>query len=269
MGDIMESGKLGIIGYGNMGAAIIRGLISAGLYKAGNITVYDVDSDKRDAAGKDGCSVTDTADEVGAAVDTVIVAVKPGYVCSVLEGLDSLNAETLVISVAAGVTISSIEAALGDNPVVRVMPNTPCMVGEGASALARGTSAGDTHAATAMEIMGALGYACEVPESLMDAVTGLSGSGPAYVALVIDALSDGGVKMGLPRPTALKLAAQTVLGAAKMIVDGDMQPSALRDMVTSPGGTTIEGISVLESRAVRSAFIDAVEAAVWKAEELG
>ncbi|MFC1607555.1 pyrroline-5-carboxylate reductase [Candidatus Latescibacterota bacterium] len=265
----MESGKLGIIGYGNMGAAIIRGLISAGLYKAGNISVFDVDSVKRDAAFQDGCTVTGTVDEVGAAVDTLIIAVKPGYVCTVLEDLGSLKAETLIISVAAGVTISSIEAALGGNPVIRVMPNTPCMVGEGASAVVRGTSAGNTHTQTAMNIMGALGYACEVPESLINAVTGLSGSGPAYVALVIDALSDGGVKMGLPRPTALKLAAQTVLGAAKMIIEGDLQPSALRDMVTSPGGTTIEGISVLESRAVRSALIDAVEAAVWKAEELG
>jgi pyrroline-5-carboxylate reductase len=117
--------------------------------------------------------------------------------------------------------------------------------------------------------MGALGYVCEVPEQLMDAVTGLSGSGPAYVALVIDALADGGVRMGLPRPTALRLAAQTVFGAAKMVLDRNIAPSVLRDMVTSPGGTTIEGISVLESRAFRSALIDAVEAATWKSQELG
>ena len=264
----MGSDKLGIIGYGNMGSAIIRGLIDSGIYKAEDMYVYDVDSEKCEAACGDGCSVVNSLIEAGSAAETILVAVKPGFVCDVVRELGQASSVSLIISIAAGINLASLESAAPDNPVIRVMPNTPCMVGAGASALARGTKAADSHAGKAKDIMGALGYVCEVPENLMNAVTGLSGSGPAYVALVIDAMTDGGVKMGLPRPTALKLAAQTVFGAAKMILDRDISPAALRDMVTSPGGTTIEGISVLESRAFRSALIDAVEAAAWKSEEL-
>ena len=265
----MESGKLGIIGYGNMGSAIIRGLIESGMYEAKSVCVVDVDPEKCEAARGDGCVVLDSIGELDSAVDTVIVAVKPGMVCDVLGELDSPSGDLLIISIAAGISADTIESVLPNNPVIRVMPNTPCLIGAGAIAVARGKNAHGGHAKKAMEIMGALGYVCEVPEYLMDAVTGLSGSGPAYVALVIDALADGGVRMGLPRPTALRLAAQTVFGAAKMVLDRNIAPSALRDMVTSPGGTTIEGISVLESRAFRSALIDAVEAATWKSQELG
>lgn len=265
----MGSGKLGIIGYGNMGSAIISGLVNSGMYGAKNICVVDVDPEKNAAARSDGCVVLDSIGELGKVADIVIVAVKPGMVCAVLEELGSSSSDLLIISVAAGISTDTIESVLPDNPVIRVMPNTPCMVGAGAIAVTRGKHARDIHAKKAMQIMGALGYVCEVPEYLMDAVTGLSGSGPAYVALMIDALADGGVRMGLPRPTALRLAAQTVLGTAKMVLDRNITPSALRDMVTSPGGTTIEGISVLESRAFRSALIDAVEAATWKSQELG
>jgi len=252
-----------------MGSAIIRGLIESGLYRAKNILVVDVDPVKNEAARSDGCTVLDSIVELGKAVDTIIVAVKPGMVCEVLGELGVSSHDLLIISVAAGIGTETIETVLPDNPVVRVMPNTPCMEGAGAIAVTRGKHAVDRHAKKAMDIMGALGYVCEVPEHLMDAVTGLSGSGPAYVALVIDALADGGVRMGLPRPAALRLAAQTVFGAAKMVLDRNIAPSALRDMVASPGGTTIEGISVLESRAFRSALIDAVEAATWKSQELG
>ena len=265
----MVSDKLGVVGYGNMGSAIVRGLITAGIYEASTIYVFDVDLEKRDAARVDGCTVLNSVADVGAIVETVIIAVKPGTVSDVLRELSGASSGTLIISIAAGISTATIESVAADKPVIRIMPNTPCQVSEGASAVARGKNARDEHVKKAMEIMGALGYVCEVPEHLMNAVTGLSGSGPAYVALVIDALTDGGVRMGIPRPTALRLAAQTVLGAAKMIRDRNMAPSTLRDMVTSPGGTTIEGISVLESRAFRSALIDAVEAATWKSEELG
>jgi len=149
------------------------------------------------------------------------------------------------------------------------MPNTPCMVGEGAIVISRGTHAGDEHIEKAKKIMGATGYVTELPEKNMDAVTGLSGSGPAYVALMIEALTDGGVKMGLPRTTALKLAAQTVFGTAKMIMQADIHPSRLKEMVTSPGGTTIEGVTVLETGAFRGILIEAVEAATLRSEELG
>jgi len=265
----MVSGTLGIIGYGNMGSAIIKGLLTNEIYATKNVFVYDNDPVKCDTASKDGCTILNSIAETGKAGDTVLIAVKPVNVRDVLCELKDTPADTLIISIAAGISTKTIESVIKDKPVIRVMPNTPCMVSEGASAITRGENANDDHVRTAMEIMGALGYVTEVPERLMDAVTGLSGSGPAYVALMIDALTDGGVKMGIPRPAALRLAAQTVLGAAKMILEGNMAPSTLRDMVTSPGGTTIEGISVLEAHAFRSALIDAVEAATLKSKVLG
>ncbi|MBN1291093.1 MAG: pyrroline-5-carboxylate reductase [Candidatus Latescibacteria bacterium] len=265
----MLSDTLGIIGYGNMGSAIIRGLIGKNIFDAKNICVYDTDPNSCKNAAEDGCRVLDSIAEVGTQSDTVIIGVKPGIVRNVLGELVNISPDTLIISIAAGISTEKIETVVPDKPVVRVMPNTPCMVGEGASALTRGKNAGDNHVETAQKIMGALGYAVEVPEYLMDAVTGLSGSGPAYVALVIDALTDGGVRVGLPRSAALRLAAQTVLGAAKMVLERNIAPSALRDMVTSPGGTTIEGISVLEAHAFRSALIEAVGAATHKSKELG
>jgi len=265
----MVPGTLGIIGYGNMGSAIIRGLVANEVCSAGTIYAFDTDPAKCDAAGNDGCTILNSIDETGKVADTVIIAVKPASVMGVLRELGEAPSDTLIISIAAGVSSKTIESVVDGMPVIRVMPNTPCMVGEGACAITRGSNAGDDHVRTAMGIMGALGYVTEVPERLMDAVTGLSGSGPAYVALMIDALTDGGVRMGLPRPSALKLAAQTVLGAAKMILEKNLSPSALRDMVTSPGGTTIEGISVLEANAFRSALINAVEAATLKSKELG
>ena len=149
------------------------------------------------------------------------------------------------------------------------MPNTPCMVGAGAIVITRGSKALDDHTKKVKTIMGAIGFVTELPETHMDAVTGLSGSGPAYVAIMIEALTDGGVRMGLPHDTALKLAAQTVFGTAKMILENDIHPSKLRDMVTSPGGTTIEGIAVLEEGAFRGTLIEAVEAATLRSEELG
>ena len=269
MGVAMIPGTLGIIGYGNMGSAIIRGLIDKNIFDAKNICVFDTAPNSRSAAAEDGCRVLNSIAEVGAQSDTVIIGVKPGIVRNVLGELAQTSRDTLIISIAAGVSTEKIESVVPDKPVVRVMPNTPCMIGEGASAITRGKNAGDNHIQTAQQIMGALGYVVEVPEYLMDAVTGLSGSGPAYVALFIDALTDGGVKAGLPRQAALRLAAQTVLGAAKMVLERNIAPSALRDMVTSPGGTTIEGISVLESYAFRSALIEAVGAATDKSKELG
>jgi len=265
----MKSGNLGIIGYGNMGSAIIKGLIDAGLYKASSIYVYDTAPERNEAARSDGCTVTGSIKELGKAVSTIIIGVKPNVALDVVHDLRDVPPGKLVISIVAGLSAKTIEAVIPDKPVVRVMPNTPCMISEGASAVCRGEKATDEHVRRATEIMGALGYVTEVSEKLMDVVTGLSGSGPAYVAIMIDALSDGGVKMGLPRPAALKLAAQTVLGAAKMILEKNIAPSALRDMVTSPGGTTIAGISVLESHAFRAALIGAVEAATLKSEALG
>jgi pyrroline-5-carboxylate reductase len=265
----MASVKIGVIGTGNMGSAIVRGLLANGVCVPRDLAVFDADPAKTEAFGNEGLRVAESSEGIGEAAETVIVAVKPSTVAEVLAELSGAPETTLIISVAAGVGIDALEAALPSHPVVRVMPNTPCMVGAGASGVSRGTNARDEHVRRALEIMGALGYAVEVPESLMDAVTGLSGSGPAYVAVMIDALMQGGVRMGIPKPVALRLAAQTVYGAAKMILEKGIEPSALRDMVASPGGTTAEGLMALEASAFRYAVMDAVEAATVRSQELG
>jgi pyrroline-5-carboxylate reductase len=265
----MAAETIGVIGAGNMGLAIIKGLIASEVYPESAIYIYDIDAHREEIALKEGVTVTHSIEKMAETVDVVVVAVKPANVEEALLQLKGVQKKTPVISICAGITTKAIEAVLHEHPVVRVMPNTPCMIGEGASAVARGAYATVEHVRKAVEIMSALGYSVEVPESLMDAVTGLSASGPAYVAIMIDALSEGGVKMGIPRKIALKLAAQTVSGTARMIMEKGMEPSSLRDMVTSPGGTTAEGISALERNAFRWALIDAVESAAIKARELG
>ena len=265
----MTVGTLGIIGYGNMGSAIAQGLVKAGTYMPSDIHVYDIDEEKLNRAKESGYFVHASIDEYVDIAKTIIIAVKPSHVAEILEQLRDVPPQTLFISIAAGISIHAIESVLTEAPVIRVMPNTPGMVGAGVSAIAKGTHADETHIDQAKAIMGAIGFVHEIPEEYMDAVTGLSGSGPAYIAIIIEALSDGGVKMGLPRALALKLAAQTVFGTAKMILEKRIHPAVLRDMVASPGGTTIEGITVLEENGVRAAFINAVEMATLKSEELG
>jgi len=265
---VMPLGTLGIIGYGNMGSAIVKGLLNTEYFMPSDIHVSDVDASKLEKADSEGHFTHLSISDLGEAADTIIIAVKPKDVPGILGELNTISPNTMIISIAAGVPIGMIETALPNNPVVRVMPNTPCMVGAGASVLARGMNAGDSHVEKAKSLLEAVGFVTEVPESLMDAVTGLSGSGPAYVSVMIEALSDGGVKMGLPRKTALTLAAQTVYGTAKMILEKGIHPAGLRDMVASPGGTTIEGLTVLEGSAFRAALIYAVEAAALKSKEL-
>ncbi|MFC1650221.1 pyrroline-5-carboxylate reductase [Candidatus Latescibacterota bacterium] len=265
----MAKGTLGIIGFGNMGSAIIGGLIQSNVYMPSDIHIFDVDSAKLAKAKKDGHFIHSSMAELGESSEIIIIAVKPGDVIKALSGLKGSSGIELIISVAAGISTAEIESAAGDIPVIRVMPNTPCMVGAGAIVISRGKKAGDKHIKKAKTIMEATGVVCELPEKHMDAVTGLSGSGPAYVSLMIESLADGGVKMGLPRDTALKLAAQTVFGTAKMILEANIHPSKLKEMVTSPGGTTIEGIAALEAGAFRSTVMEAVEAAALRSEELG
>jgi len=264
----MTPRTIGIIGYGNMGSAIVKGLVDAGVFMPSDIHVADVDDGKLKKARAEGYFTHGSVRELAELSGTIVAAVKPGNLADVLGELRDIPDDRLVVSIAAGVTLSVLERALPDNPVIRVMPNTPAMVGAGVSVFSRGSKAGGEHAGYVRKILGAVGYVCEVPEPLMDAVTGLSGSGPAYAAVVIDALAEGGVLMGLRRDTALELAARTVLGASRMILERGLHPAELRDMVASPGGTTIEGISVLEDGAVRSALIRAVEAAALKAREL-
>ena len=194
---------------------------------------------------------------------------KPKDIPETARNANAQRAVTLAISIAAGVSIETIEGAIAGVPVIRAMPNAACLAGAGTTVIVRGTHAGDSDIEAAKRILGATGYVTELPESLMDAVTGLSGSGPAYVALMIEAMADGGVKMGLPRADALRLAAETVRGTAVLALDKGLHPAQLRDMVTSPGGTTIEGIAALEKGAFRGTVIAAVEAAARRSKELG
>jgi pyrroline-5-carboxylate reductase len=257
----MDRVDLQIIGGGRMGEALLVGL-AAGR----SLRVVEASAARAEELRAAHPTVQVSA-EPGPAAGT-IVAVKPQHVADVCRALGADGGR--VLSVAAGVTIASIEEALGvDVPVVRAMPNTPALVGEGAAAIAAGTHAGDDDLAWAESILGAVGTVVRVTEGLLDAVTGLSGSGPAYVFVVLDALIEGGVAAGLPRDVAETLAGQTILGAATLYLSGDQSPGELRAAVTSPGGTTAAGLRVLEQRAVRAALIDAVLAARDRSAELG
>jgi pyrroline-5-carboxylate reductase len=201
----------------------------------------------------------------------LLVAVKPQSVAGLLQEVASdVTDRHLLVSIAAGVTIQKLDQLLGQQRrIVRVMPNTPCLVGAAASGIAAGPGARAEDLQTVVRFMGSVGVARVIPETLLDAVTGLSGSGPAFVFTMIEALSDGGVRAGLPREVSTALAAQTVLGAAKMVLDTGEHPGALKDAVASPAGTTIEGLSVMERAGVRGALIDAVVAAAQRSKELG
>jgi pyrroline-5-carboxylate reductase len=264
--------RVGFLGAGNMGEAMIRGMLQAGLVPAGSIFASDAQRERlAHIAGQYGIqSVAGNVDLVRES-DVIVLAVKPQIMAAVLgEIAPAADAKKLFISVAAGVATGTIRAQLG-RPVrlIRVMPNTPALVLEGVTAIARaeGLAAGDLE--TAQELFGAVGKVVLLDEDSLDAVTGLSGSGPAYVAIVIESLADGGVKMGLDRATAMTLAAQTVLGSAKLILETGAHPGQVKDMVSSPGGTTIAGIAALEEGGVRRTFINAVERATLRSRELG
>lgn len=264
--------KIGFLGAGMMAEALIEGVIASGVAAPESVIASDVSSERRTAV-KARCGIQATADnaEVVRFADVIVLAVKPQHAPDALRSISSVyTSDKLVISIMAGVSTSAIESHLASGaPVIRVMPNIACVVKAAASAIAKGASATDEHLEVAMRIFSSVGTAVSVEESLMDAVTGLSGSGPAYVFTVIEALSDGGVAAGLPRPVALTLAAQTVLGAAKMVLEGDDHPAVLRERVTSPAGTTVEGLSVLEAKGVRDAFASAVRAAAHRSKILG
>ena len=264
--------RVGFIGGGNMGEALVRGLVGANLVPADLISATDVRAERtRALADRFGISAhADNARCVRDA-DVVILAVKPQIMAAVLaEIAPVVDRRHLLISIAAGVPTATIRRGLGKEArIIRVMPNTPALVLQGATAIARGAGLQPDDLATAQEIFGAVGRVVVLDEELMDAVTGLSGSGPAYVAIAIEALADGGVNMGLDRATALTLATQTVLGAAQLLVETGLHPGALKDMVSSPGGTTIAGLSALEDGGLRATLIRAVERATQRSRELG
>jgi pyrroline-5-carboxylate reductase len=263
---------VGFLGAGKMACALAGGFVKAGLVSASNIMASDVSSEARENFAKNvGAKTTGFNPDVLKAASTIVIAVKPDQVAALLKEIDPVTTENhLLISIAAGVTIGRMESELPDGTrVVRVMPNTPALVGASASAFALGKSATAEDAKLVSRLFSAVGVAYQVKEALLDAVTGLSGSGPAYVYTIIEALSDGAVAAGLPREIATKLAAQTVLGAAKMVLETNLHPGALKDMVTSPGGTTIEGLHELERGGVRAALMNAVRAAAEKSKKLG
>lgn len=264
--------RIGFVGAGMMAEALIGGVLAAGIAARESVMASDVSGERRaEVERRHGIRTSADNTEVVRFADVVVLAVKPQHALSALQSIGrEVAKEKLILSIMAGVPTRAIEERLPEGvPVIRVMPNILCVVKEAASAVAKGVHATDEHLATALRIFSSVGVAVSVDESLMDAVTGLSGSGPAYVFTVIEALSDGGVAAGLPRPIALKLAAQTVLGAAKMVLEGDDHPAVLRERVTSPAGTTVEGLAVLESKGVRDAFAQAVRAAALRSKRLG
>lgn len=268
--------RIAILGFGNMGRALVRGILKAKLTPPENVTVTARTPGRLTAAATE--FRVQTAGDNRAAVegaDTVILAIKPQNLEAVCEEVRPAVAERhLVVSILAGKTTEQIESLLVEGasvdslPVIRVMPNIPVMVDAGCSPFARGAHANDAHVGLVTRILSAVGETTEVRENLMDAVTGLSGSGPAYVYMMIEALTDGGVKMGLPRDVAIRLAAQTIYGAALVVKETGTHPAVLRDQVTTPGGTAIAAISDLEGNGLRPMLISAVVTATERSRAL-
>lgn len=264
---------IAFIGAGQMARALAAGFVQAGLISAGKILASDPAPTSREAfsAAVPGAKVGENNVELAGHARVLFLAVKPQQMSPLLAELrESVTADHLVISIAAGVSLSRLAEGLGPLPqLVRVMPNTPCLVGQSATGYCLGPGVSDADAVLVAKLLGSVGAAFPLEEKLLDAVTGLSGSGPAFVYLMIEALSDGGVRCGLPRSVAQTLAAQTVLGAAQMVVSTGEHPAVLKDRVASPGGTTIAGLQTLEEHAVRGALIAAVQAATQRSRELG
>lgn len=263
--------RWGFIGAGKMASALIRGMLSKGVASVETIHASDPSGAARIAIHEEtGIGVHESNRIVAERSDVLVLAVKPQSMRRVLEELRAhLSDDHLVVSIAAGITIDGLANGLGPGRrLIRVMPNTPALVGAGASAYALGPGTSSDDEAVVRACLEAVGRTVAVPETLLDAVTGLSGSGPAFVYLIIEALSDAGVRVGLPREVATLLAAQTVLGGARMVLETGLHPGVLKDQVASPGGTTIAGLHALESNGLRGALIDAVRAATLRSAEL-
>jgi pyrroline-5-carboxylate reductase len=263
--------RLALLGGGRMGEALVGGLLDAGTAPE-DVAVAEISPERRHVleTAFPKIRVVPAPAWAVAEAEVVVVAVKPADVTGALEAAASaLVPGTLVLSIAAGVTIATLEALLPGYPVVRAMPNTPALVRQGAAAISAGSHAGDPHMARAESILSAVGTVVRVPEALLDAVTGLSGSGPAYVFLLAEALIEAGVHAGLARPVSQALVIQTLLGSATLLAAGTESPEALRAAVTSPGGTTAAGLAALEARALRAAVLEAVAAATARSRELG
>lgn len=264
--------SIAMIGGGQMALALAEGFCRAGLVNAGSITVFDPSEAARDrlAARVPGVRFVGSTSEAVRDAAVVFLAVKPQQAAVAgREIAPSLSPAAVVVSIVAGLPLATLADLTGTNRIIRVMPNTPCLVGRGVSVVCRTPAVPPATAERVHALLAAVGHVHEVDESLLDAVTGLSGSGPGFVALLVEALSDGGVKAGLPRPLALALAVETLAGTAALLEQTGEHPAQIKDRVSSPGGTTIAGLAVLEQRGVRSALIDAVVAAAARAKELG
>jgi pyrroline-5-carboxylate reductase len=263
--------KIGFLGGGNMGEALIRGIVKTGIVPPEDLFVTDVRLERLEALARTyGLHTLSDNTLLVRRADIVILAVKPQILARVLQEIAPATPGRLLISIAAGVSMTEIRRHLPPGPrLIRCMPNTPALVLEGATAIAPGHDLAPGDLETAQEIFFAVGQVVVLGEEHMDAVTGLSGSGPAYIALIVEALADGGVKVGLDRKTAMTLATQTVLGAARLLLETGTHPGQLKDMVTSPGGTAIAGVHTLEAGGLRRTLIDAVERATLRSRELG
>lgn len=268
----MLSKTIGFVGAGQMAKALASGMVASQLVPAKGVIAYDPTPAAAESFADQipGAVIESDNAAVAKRAEVIVLAVKPQVVQTVLAQLGpEVEQRHLVISIAAGVTIATIQAGLPQARVVRVMPNTPCLVGFGASAYALGNSATPADSDTVRQLLESVGIALQVDEKLLDAVTGLSGSGPAYVFTMIEALSDGGVRAGLPRSVATALAVQTVRGAAEMVATSHEHPAVLKERVTSPGGTSIAGLQAAEEHGLRAALIAAVQAATNRSIELG
>lgn len=262
--------KLGFLGAGAMGGAILSGAVKSGIIKAEDIYVYDVIPEIREKYKQTGCHIADGEKELAESVDMLLVCVKPQYAAVSLAALSDAMDGKAMVSIMGGLTTESIRKMTGGSfRLLRLMPNTPALVNEGAFAMDSGTDLSEEEKEFAEKLFKSIGIVEWMPEDLIDTACGLSGAGPAYIYLVIEALADGGVAKGLPRNTAMSLAAQTVLGAAKMVIETGEHPGFLKDQVCSPGGNTIIGIKTLEEHGVRGAFIDTVVKSTERTKELG
>ena len=265
---------IGLIGCGKMGSALTLGAIRAGVVTELQIRAYDPVAAAVESLQKEAdITAAGSLEELITSCDTFLLCVKPNDVAPILSDIAKLStgeSNPLVLSIAAGVTLSTMESASESKVrIVRIMPNTPAMIGKGAAAYSLGASATPEDGAFTGKLLSSVGTACEVKEALLDAVTGTSGSGPAYVYTFIEALADGALLEGIPKEQALQLAAQTVLGGAAMVAETGIHPAELRDRVTSPGGTTIAGLRALEEGAFRATVMSAVHEATERAKELG
>lgn len=263
---------LGFIGSGNMGQAMLGGILENELFKSDQIIVCDLDEQKlKDMSDMYGIQTTTSSRELAAKADIIVLAIKPNIYNPVMESIkDLITGDKIIVTIAAGKTIANIEAILGqDTKVIRTMPNTPALVGEGMSALCCNKNVTSAELNEVKTIYESFGQAEVVSENLIDSIIGISGSSPAFVFMFIEALADAGVLYGLPRDKAYKFASQAVLGSAKMVLVTGKHPGELKDMVCSPGGTTIEAVSTLEAEGFRAAVIKAVNDCVNKAREMG